>query len=265
MRKLVYIGLTGLLLCMIQINVWGQVNTEKFRRYADQEGYIFNTKLLLGYSDGNSKYISVDGTLRLDYNGKKNNAFIVGNYEFKETDASKVVNKGFIHLRGVRPFHETLALEGFLQQEFNEFLYLNDRKLVGASLRTRLINWQSPKDSISTFSSYLGLGLMYEYEIYDVQEGENLTVIQNTLRTSTYLTLDLNLSNRINCWAVGYFQPNIQAMHDFRAVLETGVEIWVIGRLYFTVDFSYRYNNQPVGDASNYDLVFKNGLRYSIQ
>lgn len=243
----------------------GQVNTEKFRRYATHEGFVFNTKMQVGYSDGNSKYISLDGTLRLDYNGKKNNAFIVGNYEYKETEAAKVVNKGFVHLRGVRPFNETLALEGFLQQEFNEFLYLNDRKLVGGSLRTRLQNWQSKKDSISTFASYLGLGAMYEYEIYDVQEGEDLTVIRNTMRASAYLTFDLNLSNRINCWAVGYFQPNVKALHDFRSVLETGVEIWVIGRLYFTVDLSYRYNNQPVGDVTNFDLVFKNGLRYAIQ
>lgn len=242
----------------------GQVNTEKFRKYSDQKGFVFNTNFRFGLSQGNSEYISVDGTLRLDYNGKKNDAFIVGNYDYKETNDGKVVNKGFVHLRVVHPFSNRVAVEGFLQQEFNEFLLLRDRKLAGASLRTKIIDYVNEKDSLTNFSSNLGLGLMYEHEVYDVQDAEGLVIRKDPIRISSYLTIDWNISSRVNWWAVGYFQPNVEYFKDFRSIVETGVEIWVIGRLYFTVDFSYRYNNRPVGDVEHFDMTIKNGLRYSV-
>lgn len=232
--------------------------------YTAREGFIFNTKFRFGYSDGNSKYLSVDGTFRLDYNWKKYHAFIVSNYEYKETEASKVVNKGFIHLRGVRPVNDRLQMEGFLQQEFNEFLNLRDRKLIGGNARILWVDKKSQNDSLTVLTSHLGLGLMYEREIYSVPDEESLTITMDPVRINSYLTLDLDITRRINIWAVGYFQPNVQSLSDFRAIVETGLEIWVIGRLYFTFDVSYRYNNRPVGDVYHYDLVLKNGLRYSI-
>jgi len=245
-------------------NALGQVNTEKFRKYSDQEGFVFNTSFRFGLSQGNSEYLSVDGTLRLDYNGKRNNAFIVGNYDYKETNEGKVANKGFIHLRVVHPVNKRMAVEGFLQQEFNEFLLLRDRKLAGASLRTKIMDFASENDSLTNFSSNLGLGLMYEHEVYDVYNEKDLIITSNLVRMTSYLTLDWNISSRINWWAVAYYQPNVKSLNDFRGIAETGMEIWVIGRLYFTVDVSYRYNNQPVGDVKHYDLMVKNGLRYSV-
>lgn len=254
----------GWVLVMGGLTSQAQVNTEKFRKYSDEDGFLFNTLFRFGYSGGNSNYLTVDGTFRLDYNGKKNNAFIVANYDYKETDEGKVVNKGFIHFRGIHPLSDRFSLEGFLQQEFNEFLLLDTRQLAGGSLRAKILDHTSKKDSLSSIHSRLGLGAMYEHEEYDFEEGDNQLTVTNRYRISSYLTLDWNVSDRINMWMVAYYQPNILEIYDFRAILETGIEIWLIGRLYFSVDFSYRYNNVPVGDVEKYDMVIKNGLRYSV-
>jgi hypothetical protein len=242
---------------------FGQVNTEKFRKFSDREGFLFNVGFRFGYSSGNSEYLSSDGSFRLDYNAKRNNVFLVASYDYKESDASKITNKGFVHLRGVHSLNKTFATELFLQQEFNEFLHLKDRKLGGASFRTKIMDFQS-KDSLSGFDSHLGLGLFYEHEVYDVATEESLKSELNNVRVSSYITFDWNISSRINCWAVAYYQPNITKISDFRGIMETGMEIWLIGKLYFTIDLSYRYNNQPVGDVKRYDTVIKNGLRYSF-
>ena len=241
-----------------------QVNTEKFRKYSDKQGFLFNTKFRLGYSSGNSEYISVDGNARLDYNAKKNNYFIVTNYEFKETNEGKVSNKGFVHLRGIHPFNDVLAAEAFLQQEFNEFILLEDRKLAGAGLRTRILHSVSKEDTMTRFSAKLGTGMMYEREVYDIGKGEKNEVITDPFRVTSYLTLDWMLSDRVNCWAVGYFQPNIEKIHDFRSIFETGIEVWIIGKVYLNVELSYRYNNEPVGDVKHYDVVINNGVRVTI-
>jgi hypothetical protein len=240
------------------------VNTEKFRKFSEKEGFIFNTGFRFGYSGGNSEYLTVDGTFRLDYNGNKNDAFIVANYDYKESSKSKITNKGFVHLRGIHNFSQKIALETFLQQEFNEFLLLADRNLVGAGGRFQLMDFMAEKDSLTRFTSNLGLGLMYEHEVYEIGEGDKTTVIKNPVRITSYLTLDWAINERINAWGVIYFQPHITSIHNFRTVAETGMEIWLLSRLYFTIDMSYRYNNEPIGDVTNYDIVIKNGLRLTI-
>ncbi len=241
-----------------------QVNTEKFRKYSTKKGFLFNTKFRFGYSAGNSDYLSIDGTARLDYNGKVNNAFVIGNFDYKETNFEKIVHKGFVHLRGVHPFNERLSGEGFLQQEFNEFILLEDRKLVGTGLRLKVMDFNSNKDTVSGLRSHLGLGLMYEREIYKVGEIEKMIIKKEPVRLTSYLTFDWTVSDRINFWAVGYYQPNINKFSDFRALIDSGLEISLIRKLYLSVDFSYRFNNEPVGDVKKYDLAIKNGLRLTI-
>jgi hypothetical protein len=254
--------LVGLFISL-SITGFGQINTEKFRKYSEKEGFLFNAGFRFGYSGGNSQYVSTDATFRLDYNRNKNNAFIVANYDYKETESSKIANKGFVHLRGIHALNNKLATEVFLQQEFNEFLLLEDRKLVGASLRIRIMDFRS-QDSLSGFRSNIGLGLMYEHEVYDIVSNEVTKLTKDLVRFSSYLTLDWNITNRINCWVVGYFQPDINNISDFKSVIETGIEIGIIGKLYFTIDLSYRYNSKPVGDVKNYDTALKNGLRFSF-
>jgi hypothetical protein len=253
-----------LLAVLTASTTFGQVNTEKFRRHLKKDGFVFTAGLSFGYSGGNSDYVSAEATARIDYNGKQNNAFMVGNFDYKESNKEKVVSKGFLHLRGVRPVTPGIAIEGFLQQEFNKFLLLNDRKLVGTSLRIRTMDFRSEKDTLTGLGSYLGLGVMYEREVYNIGTEVEELVIKEPLRVTSYLTLDYAISERINCWAVGYFQPKIDRLDNFKAVFETGMEIWVIGRLFFTVDLSYRFNNEPVGDVEKYDLLIKNGLRLTI-
>ncbi len=239
-----------------------QVNTEKFRKYSTKKGFLFNTTFRFGYSAGNSDYISFDGTARLDYNGKVNNAFVVANYDYKESSSEKIVNKGFVHLRGIHPFNDILSGEGFLQQEFDEFILLKDRKLAGTGVRIKIMDFNSKADTLSGLRSHLGLGLMYEHEIYGLPDDEEIK--KETFRMTSYLTIDWKLTQRISFWAIGYYQPNVSQIQDFRGILDTGIEIWMIGKLYFSIDFSYRYNNEPVGDVKKYDLLFKNGLRLTI-
>ena len=253
-----------LLAVLTASTAFGQVNTEKFRRHLKKDGFVFSAGLNFGYSGGNSDYVSAEATARVDYNGKRNNAFMVGNFDYKESNKEKVVSKGFLHLRGVRPVTPGIAIEGFLQQEFNKFLLLNDRKLAGTGLRIRAMDFRPEKDTLTGLGSYLGLGVMYEREVYNIGTEVEELVIKEPLRITSYLTLDYAISERINCWAVGYFQPKIDRLDNFKAVFETGMEIWVIGKLFFTFDLGYRFISEPAGDVKNYDIAIKNGLRVTL-
>ena len=105
---------------------------------------------------------------------------------------------------------------------------------------------------------------MHEHELYNVGEVVKTPYVKNPFRFTSYLTIDWIITNRVSFWAVGYYQPNLTLLDDFRSIFETGIEIWILGKLYLNMDFSYRYNNQPVGDVKQYDVVVNNGIRLTI-
>lgn len=228
----------------------------------DGEGFVYNANFNIAYATGNMNYTALDGTGRVDYNTGDFNMFLVGNYNFKKTPDNTIINKSFLHIRGIHNLNTKNSIELFFQTEFNEKTKLDDRNLIGASFRTKLLDVTSKKDSLVGFLSNIGLGAMYEREIYDVEEFENPD--RRNFRLTTYLTIDWSATKDINWWLVTYFQPNVEDFSDFRTIVESAMEIHIVGYFWFSVGVGYRYNNQPVSGIKNTDFLIKNGLRFTF-
>ncbi|GAB4322411.1 MAG: hypothetical protein Kow00127_15030 [Bacteroidales bacterium] len=245
----------------------GQINTEKFRKHDSEKGFIFNVSSGISISRGNSEYTSVDGTLRVDYNQDHYSLFAVGSYDFKSGNSETLVHKGFGHLRGIVNLSSRLAAEMFLQQEFNEFLLLADRKVTGAGLRYRLIDLKPGKDTPEkegALRSFAGSGIMYERELYRLNDSETNEIVQNPVRITSYLTLDWKINKQASMWAVAYYQPDISDFSNYRTMVEGGLEVAITKKLFLTTQVYYRFNRYPVGDVKPYDLIIKNGLRLRL-
>ncbi len=238
----------------------GQVNTEKYRKEYDKRGFVVNNAFLFGFTTGNIEYLSIKEFFRLDYIAKKSNYFLVGSYHTKKSDSARIINQGFMHLRGIRNISDRFSVETFIQKEFSEFIDLNDRNLIGGGGRINLINYQS-KDTLSTFRIFCGFGLMYEAEVYDT-EPENTK--KNLLRSTNYLTMKWDVNDKIEVSNVTYFQPSLERFRNFRIVSELNVEFLIIKKVYFSVDFAMRYDNEPVTNVEKYDISINNGLRFTI-
>jgi len=252
-----------LLSLLFPCSIFAQVNTEKMKKHQSEEGFVYNAEFRVGYASGNINYTTIDGSARIDYNQEKFNTFLVGNYNYKKTPEKTIIHKGFAHVRFNREINEKSSVEAFLQQEFNELLLLDDRKVVGASFRTHLLNIKNKKDSLTEgFRSNLGIGGMYEIERYDLSGIENNTQEAKyyNWRITSYLTLDWSITKDVNYWCVMYYQPNINNFSDFRSIVESGLDIRIIGHLLFTFGVGYRYNNEPVGGKKQSDLLLINGL-----
>ena len=139
----------------------GQVNTEAMRSEDNSDGFNNRFNLDLGFEKVNSEVLDIAGEYRLDYVKQKNfHSFMVINLENgyeQKTDLPKTIitNKGFAHLRITKNLFTNYQMEVFTQYEFNEFLLLNDRYLLGTGLRIGL-----QKSELS--STYIGIGLMVE-------------------------------------------------------------------------------------------------------
>ncbi|MDT8323734.1 MAG: DUF481 domain-containing protein [Bacteroidota bacterium] len=247
-------------LLLLPATVSAQVNTEKLRRSEDARGFAFTTGVSLGLTRGNSEFVSVAGDLRVDYMRDDDRHFAVLDYAFKESSKGKIANKGFFHLRTIWDVATALAVEGFGQAEFNEFLSLANRDLLGAGLRWNAVRLQNAEEK-SLFELHLGVGAMYEHEEYDTSPED---VVLDRVRSTNYITLQWTPSDIAAGSVIAYLQPLIEDAEDLRVMAEAAMEWKITGGLHFNVRTSWRYHSRPMTDVKRYDLEITNGIRLTL-
>ncbi|HVO74565.1 MAG TPA: DUF481 domain-containing protein [Ignavibacteriaceae bacterium] len=238
---------------------YSQVNTEKFRKESEKPGFSGNASAAAGLASGNSEFVKVNSGLRLDYSGKGYTFFLVGNYDFQEANNDKVVNKGFAHLRNIIALSPEFFLELFLQKEFDQFILLKDRNLAGAGLRVDLVRLISDTTS-SPAQVFIGSGLMYENEYYDIL----LSPETNLVRSTNYLTFKWRITGILSFITINYFQFDIERIHDFRFITDTSLSFLIMENLSFDSTASFRFDNEPVPDVKKFDLELMNGITFSF-
>jgi len=240
-----------------------QINTEKYRKYySDETGFLFNLYTSFSLKSGNTQYNAYKGSARIDYNGKKFDTFLVGDFEYKESNATKAVNQGFVHWRGITSIHKRTSWEIFLQRQYNEFIDLNARNVIGSGIKYRLLEFESTNDSTNTLDINISIGLMYETENYDLDGG---TINQYFLRSTNFITFDWLKKKKFNITTVLYYQPAFTNYKNYRIAAEAGLEFAIAKSVHFIFALTYRYNNIPVTDVKKFDLSIENGIRIEIQ
>ncbi len=252
------------LILILQTNsASAQINTEKYRKYnSDETGFLFNLATTFSLKAGNTEYSAYTGSGRVDYNGKKFDAFIVGNFEFKNTGETKVENDGFVHLRGITHVAKRTTWEIFLQKQYDEFIDLNSRDLAGTGIKYRLLESVSKKDSTNTVDINVSTGLMYETENYNLDGG---TIDQFHWRNTSFVSIDWLIKSKLNLTSVIYYQPAFDDFNDFRIAAEGGLEFAIAKSVNFIFAITYRYNNKPVTNVKIFDLSIQNGIRIEIK
>ncbi len=237
----------------------GQVNTEAMRSEENSDGFTNQFNLELGYEKANSEVLELATEYRLDYTKVNNfHSFMVINLENgyeKENDLPKniITNKGFAHLRITKDFFSNYQMEVFTQYEFNEFLLLNDRYLLGTGLRIGL-----QKSELT--NTHIGIGLMVEKEIYDLSiENE-----KNLLRSTNYIKNNITLNSNIELSNTAYFQIASDDFNDYRILYDGGLDFHVNKSFAFTTELNYRYDNDPQGNLGHSYIQVSNGVSFNF-
>jgi len=237
-----------------------QVNTEKLRRADSTTGVLFNTSLSFGIVRGNSEYVSARGAARLDYARGGNDNFAVVDYEFKESQRGKIANRGFLHLRSIWQLSSSLFVEGFTQAEFNEFISLKNRDLLGGGMRLHLFDTEDDRGR-GILDLFLGVGVMFEHELYATSPSETRF---NRIRSTNYLTMNWMPDDDVTFSLVGYVQPLIDNPEDVRLTSESSLEFALSEAFHFHVSASLRYHSRPVLSVKRYDFELRNGIRLAL-
>ena len=236
-----------------------QVNTESMRSSSNQDGFQNKFDLDIGYEKANSEVLELSGQYRFDYIKQDNfHSFMVINlnngYE-KENDSPKniITNKGFVHLRATKNVLKNFQTEAFTQYEFNDFLLLNDRYLLGSGIRIGFNRNLLKK-------TYLGMGFMLEKETYNLDTVNEKELIRSTnyIRNNFLLNSNIEFNNTI------YFQIATDDLNDYRILFDSNIEFHTNDFLSFSISLNYRYDNDPHGDLGSSYIQITNGLSFNF-
>jgi hypothetical protein len=253
------------IICSI-VPCYTQVNTEVFRNSQDKNGLSGNIGISTQFNSGNSDFLNIGLNFRLDFKSDINNTFLVSNYERVSGNNVLVSNRGFTHLRTSFPVNSFLDAEAFVQKEFNDFILLKDRQLLGVSSRFQVLNITTDsitaKTSTVTFGNiYLSQGVYYEKEFLDV-EVDTITTIY---RSSTTFTTVIQLQQYVQLSLSSYFQFDVNRFADHRILLNSSLKFKLFSNLNYLVGVMYRYDSEPPSAAIRlFDFSLSNGISYSF-
>ena len=233
-----------------------QVNTEAMRNNKDRSGFANTLGFDFGFEKSKEEVMEVAGKYRLDFLGKNGlQSFLVLSYEngYEKEDDSKnsIVNKGFGHLRFTKNISDKLFLEAFTQYGFNDFLLMKERMLYGSGVRYRVLDQQ-------IFSGYVGIGVMQEDEIYNLDSEFNM----NLLRSTNYFSWKIKFNDNSSLQNTAYYQFDTKNTSDRRMLYDGDLNIALNNKLAFTLSLNFRYDSDPHGDLGKTYTQLKNGIEY---
>ena len=169
-----------------------------------------------------------------------------GEYFQQETDGIKqdLENKGMLHLRYTHPV-KSFYMEGFIQNEFDDFRSLENRQLIGGGVRF-------PLTSTSFFDSmFVGSGVMHEKEVYKLDNNLEITELKST----NYLTLSKAIKDNISLSTTMYYQFNTSKVKDYRLLAISTINFDISDRVGFFVRIDLREQAIPVDNSLDYNYA----------
>lgn len=238
---------------LFQQITFSQVNTERFRVELDSNSLSHQLGVKFNYSNGNSDISQVGFNGRTDYKHSDLRLFLVGFYKRGSENFRISISKGFLHFRGIYSPENMFSTEFFLQKEFNKFIKLDDRNVIGSGIR---IKWMKSKNT----RFFSGIGFMNEHEKISETDG-----IKNRSkwRLTSYNSVFYGKKNW-NALFTNYYQPNSRNFSDFRFLIESKLSVKLNKSLSIVNNVSYRFDNKPPENVASGDLVLSNGIEVSF-
>ena len=225
---------------------FAQVNTESMRGEPESTGITSFIQFDFDYISGNSEIFFLNGTFRFDYRRETGfHSFLTGtfdrSFEKSEEDFS---NRGFTHFRITQPVKESVFGELYLQKEYNHYLDLQNRELIGCGLR-----WQPIKNF------YLGNGLMQEMERYSFLSRDN-----SFLKSTNYLTHSTEVNRSISFNNTFYYQFKLKSIDHFRILWDGELECYLASGVSYFMGIHLRYDKSDINPDGNTYMEVHNGI-----
>ena len=229
--------------------IFCQVNTEAMRADNLSPGIHQEMDMSFSYISGNSEIMFLRGNYRIDYQSQSDwSGHFIAKYDRAfEKSEDDFTNKGFGQLRAVKQVFPRIQVESFLQKEFNYFIDLENRELIGGNIRF------NPFKKL-----FIATGTMNEKEVYQSEED------QNFMKSTSYINYSVQPIEKVTIENVLYYQFKLEAMNNYRILWDGTLSFQGSDWLSFYLSCNYRYDISEINPDGNSYFEITNGLGFSF-
>lgn len=233
------------------------VNMDGIHFDNNEDTFTVDIDFAVSGSSGNSDKSKAALNTQLSWIANKTiNLAILGS-QYGESNGIRNVNKSFIHYRYIQQLTEMVDLEIFSQLESNEFTRLSYRGLIGAGARFSVVK-------STQHHAFIGVGAFQSQEEVEFTAGLTDDGTEEFARANLYILSKYNVNSNISFSNVLYYQPRIDELNDYRALLETKLDFKINKDINFRISVDIEHDSNPSQTIENTDISYLTGLRYSF-
>ena len=251
LRKVFYVFL--LLAQFGSLNAQTVVNTESIRLDSLDDRISGNVELGFNLVQNINNVVQTQNSSQFQWSNGKHLVMSVNALNLTVFNDSKVLNDGFQYLRYSYTVSPLVDLETFGQAQYNTIININGRYLAGLGGRVHLLDAED--DSLKL---HLSAHYMREYE------EETTSIINRHHRLNTVVSFAWPIKKNLNINFIGYYQPDLSRLKDFRVSTEAGVNIKIFERFTLKYSMGWFYDQDPPEGIRNIFYTFKNTLLFKI-
>ncbi|MEC9400461.1 MAG: DUF481 domain-containing protein [Myxococcota bacterium] len=250
-----------------------QVNIERYNlEQADREGWSGAVDGNIVYSRGNVDLVDLGASLMIRHQilveketaaeGKEpppkrleNRVMFLLEERRATLGGNPYINRFFSHVRWTRMWFPRVGTELFTQAQFNEFVLLQLRSLVGLNMRFHAID-------LDGFTVSFGTGYMPEYERFNLPpDGSTYDKTRFNHRWNNYLSIAVEPGDgQVILHHTSYVQPRLDRFQDIHMLHSTAMSVVLTDHLSLTLALDITQDTEPPPTIEALDIRLKPGL-----
>ena len=214
-----------------------------------------------GYLRGSASLVKVkqqslqlQGQSKVQFKNDPHLLLLLLNLNLLRAGDKDFAKQAFAHLRYNHKFTDLLTGEAYGQLQTSPLQGLDQRRLVGAGIRWRLLKSPNGRQRI-----YLGAASLWEHNIY-TENGRQ----QFWNRSSNYISWTLRVGQQNALIATTYWQPVWGLIKNYRFNTEWLFKIGLTKKLSLTIDLSFTIDKNLPPGAPSETYAWRNGLSWQL-
>ncbi len=191
---------------------------------------------------------------------KNSTLTFINDFSFAELNKEMIKSVGFQHVRYSLFESGEFHPEAFAQYQFDNYRGLAPRWLGGVGLRHDLIQ-------AKTFNFFYGVGVMYEYEVWQEIEKPD-KVYKSLIKSTNYIGFHWDATEDFNLHMISYFQTAPDKKDNLwrkRYSFEISMNTAISSRFSINNSFSISHESQPIIDVVPTIYNLEMGINYFIR
>lgn len=233
------------------------VNMDGLHFSKTKETFKTDLDLSISGSSGNSERSKAAINAQFSWQYEKSIHLAILGYQRGESNNVRSVNKTFSHYRYIYQLNKIMDLELFAQLEKNEFTRLSYRGLLGSGLRFSV-------GESEHHHAFLGVGAFYSKEKVEFISGLTDHGEKEFGRANLYFLSKYKLKPTINFSNAIYYQPRLNQVSDYRALLRTKLDFKINKNLSFRLSLDIEHDSEPSQSIKSTDTSYMSGLKFNF-